>query len=282
MGSFSLIILHMVTKPAICYTEIELSGRHSMDIKGIAAIVTGGASGLGAATARALAEAGARVTVLDRDGDGAAAVANGIGGLGLKCDVADGEAVEAAMGEARAEHGSCGVLVNCAGIAPAKRIVGRDGPMELEDFEAVIKVNLIGTFNLMRLAAAEMAGRAANEDGECGVIVNTASIAAYEGQIGQAAYAASKGGIAALTLPAAREFASIGVRVLAIAPGLFATPLLLNMPQEVQDSLTDTLPFPKRFGKPEEFAALVLHMTGNPVMNGEVVRLDSALRMQPR
>ncbi|MCK5276789.1 MAG: SDR family NAD(P)-dependent oxidoreductase [Alphaproteobacteria bacterium] len=253
-----------------------------MDIKDIAAIVTGGASGLGAATARALAAAGAKVTVLDRDGDGAAAVANGIGGLGLKCDVADGEAVEATLDEARAEHGPCGILVNCAGIAPARRIVGRDGPMKLEDFEAVIRVNLIGSFNLMRLAAAEMAGRAPNEDGERGVIVNTASIAAYEGQIGQAAYAASKGGIAALTLPAAREFASIGVRVLAIAPGLFGTPLLLNMPQEVQDNLTATLPFPKRFGKPEEFAALVLHMAGNPVMNGEVVRLDNALRMQPR
>ncbi len=253
-----------------------------MNIKDIAAIVTGGASGLGAATARALAEAGARVTVLDRDGDGAAAVANGIGGLGLNCDVADGEAVEAALDEARAAHGLCGILVNCAGIAPARRIVGRDGPMKLEDFEAVIKVNLIGTFNLMRLGAAEMAGRAPNEDGERGVIVNTASIAAYEGQIGQAAYAASKGGIAALTLPAAREFASIGVRVLAIAPGLFATPLLLNMPEDVQDSLTATLPFPKRFGKPKEFAALVLHMAANPVMNGEVVRLDSALRMQPR
>ncbi|MBE9558657.1 MAG: SDR family NAD(P)-dependent oxidoreductase [Proteobacteria bacterium] len=253
-----------------------------MDIKDVAAIVTGGASGLGAATARALAEGGAKVTVLDRDGDGAAAVANGVGGLGLNCDVADGEAVEAALAEARAEHGPCGILVSCAGIAPAKRIVGRDGPMKLEDFEAVIRVNLIGSFNLMRLAAAEMAGRAPNEDGERGVIVNTASIAAYEGQIGQAAYAASKGGIAALTLPAAREFASIGVRVLAIAPGLFATPLLLNMPGDLQDSLTATLPFPKRFGKPEEFAALVLHMAANPVMNGEVVRLDSALRMQPR
>lgn len=253
-----------------------------MDINGVAAIVTGGASGLGAATARALSENGAKVTVLDRDGDGAAAVANGIGGLGLKCDVADAEAVEAVFDEARSEYGPCGVLVNCAGIAPAKRIVGRDGPMKLADFEAVIQVNLVGTFNVMRLAAAEMAGRAANDDGERGIVVNTASIAAYEGQIGQSAYAASKGGIAALTLPAAREFASIGVRVLAIAPGLFGTPLLLNMPREVQDSLTATLPFPKRFGKPEEFAALVLHMIGNPVMNGEVVRLDSALRMQPR
>jgi NAD(P)-dependent dehydrogenase (short-subunit alcohol dehydrogenase family) len=253
-----------------------------MDIKGIAAIVTGGASGLGAATASALAGRGAKVTVLDRDGDGAAAMGNTVGGLGLKCDVADAEEVEAALDEARGQHGPCGILVNCAGIAPASRIVGRDGPMKLADFEAVIQVNLVGTFNVMRLCATEMAGRPANEDGERGVIVNTASIAAYEGQIGQAAYAASKGGIAALTLPAAREFASIGVRVLAIAPGLFGTPLLLNMPQEVQDSLTATLPFPKRFGKPDEFAALALHMIGNPVLNGEVVRLDSALRMQPR
>ncbi len=253
-----------------------------MDIKGVAAIVTGGASGLGAATARALAERGAKVTVLDRDGDGAAAVANGIGGLGLRCDVGDPDGVAAVIDEARAVHGPCGVLVNCAGIAPAKRIIGRGGPMDLADFESVIQVNLIGTFNVMRLAAAEMAGRTANADGERGVIVNTASIAAFEGQIGQAAYAASKGGIAALTLPAAREFASIGVRVLAIAPGLFGTPLLLNMPQDVQDSLASTLPFPRRFGKPEEFASLVLHMVGNPVMNGEIVRLDSALRMQPR
>jgi NAD(P)-dependent dehydrogenase (short-subunit alcohol dehydrogenase family) len=253
-----------------------------MDIKDVAAIVTGGASGLGAATARALAERGAKVTVLDRDGNGAAAVANGIGGLGLSCDVADADGVAAVIDEARAVHGPCGILVNCAGIAPAKRIIGRDGPMSLSDFEAVIQVNLIGSFNVMRLAAAEMAGRPANDDGERGVVVNTASIAAYEGQIGQAAYAASKGGIAALTLPAAREFASIGVRVLAIAPGLFGTPLLLNMPAEVQDNLASTLPFPRRFGQPEEFASLVLHMIDNPVMNGEVVRLDSGLRMQPR
>ena len=253
-----------------------------MDIRGVAAIVTGGASGLGAATARALAERGAKVTVLDRDGDGAAAVANGIGGLGLRCDVGDADGVAAVIDEARAAHGPCGVLVNCAGIAPAKRIIGRDGPMNLADFESVIQVNLIGTFNVMRLAATEMAGRTANADGERGVIVNTASIAAFEGQIGQAAYSASKGDVHAMMLPLAREFASIGVRVLAIAPGLFGTPLLLNMPQDVQDSLASTLPFPRRFGKPEEFASLVLHMVGNPVMNGEIVRLDSALRMQPR
>jgi len=253
-----------------------------MDVTGVAAVVTGGASGLGAATARALAKAGAKVTVLDRDGNGAVAVANIIGGLGLGCNVADAEAVAVALDEARAVHGPCGIAVNCAGIAPAKRIVGADGPMPLQDFQQVIEVNLIGTFNVMRLAAAEMAGRGPNADGERGVIVNTASIAAFEGQVGQSAYAASKGAVAALTLPAAREFAAIGVRVLAIAPGLFATPMLRGLPQEVQDSLAATLPFPKRLGKPEEFAALVMHMIGNPVCNGEVVRLDSALRMQPR
>ena len=253
-----------------------------MDAAGVGAIVTGGASGLGAATAQALAAAGARVTVLDRDGNGAVAVANTIGGLGVGCNVADAQAVAVALNEARSAHGPCGIAVNCAGIAPARRIVGADGPMPLEDFQQVIQVNLIGTFNVMRLAAAEMAGREPNADGERGVIVNTASIAAFEGQVGQSAYAASKGAVAALTLPAAREFAAIGVRVLAIAPGLFATPMLRKMPQDVQDSLAETLPFPKRFGKPDEFAALVMHMIGNPVMNGEIVRLDSALRMQPR
>ncbi len=253
-----------------------------MDVGGVAAIVTGGASGLGAATAQALAAAGAQVTILDRDGNSAVAVANTIGGLGLGCNVADAEAVAVAMDEARSAHGPCGIAVSCAGIAPARRIVGTDGPMPLEDFQQVIQVNLIGTFNVMRLAAAEMAGRTANADGERGVIVNTASIAAFEGQVGQSAYAASKGAVAALTLPAAREFATIGVRVLAIAPGLFATPLLRGLPEDVRDSLAATLPFPKRFGKPEEFAALVMHMVGNPVLNGEIVRLDSALRMQPR
>jgi NAD(P)-dependent dehydrogenase (short-subunit alcohol dehydrogenase family) len=253
-----------------------------MDAAGVGAIVTGGASGLGAATAQALAAAGAKVTVLDRDGNGAVAVANTIGGLGVGCNVADAEAVAVALNEARSAHGPCGIAVNCAGIAPARRIVGADGPMPLEDFQQVIQVNLIGSFNVMRLAAAEMAGRAPNADGERGLIVNTASIAAFEGQVGQSAYAASKGAVAALTLPAAREFAAIGVRVLAIAPGLFATPLLRGMPEDVRDSLAETLPFPKRFGKPEEFAALVMHMVGNPVLNGEIVRLDNALRMQPR
>ena len=253
-----------------------------MDIKGIAAIVTGGASGLGAATARALAAAGARVAVLDREGDGAAAVAKAIGGLGLECDVADGQGAEAALVEARATHGPCGILVNCAGIAPAGRIVGRDGPMKLEDFEAVIKVNLIGSFNLMRLAAAEMAGRAPNGDGERGIIVNTASIAAYEGQIGQAAYAASKGGVVGMAIALAREFARDGIRVMTISPGPFDTPLFGAMPANAHQRLLDAAQFPDRAGKPAEYGQLVVSIVENPMLNGESIRLDGAIRMGPR
>ncbi len=253
-----------------------------MEIKGMPALVTGGGSGLGAATARALAAAGATVAVLDRNIAAANAVATEIGGHAIECDVADAASGERAVAAARAAHGPAGLCVNCAGIGPAARIAGRDGPMPLADFARVIEVNLIGTFNILRLAAADMAGRTPNAEGERGVIINTASIAAFEGQIGQAAYAASKGGVAALTLPAAREFARIGVRVLCIAPGLFATPMLMGLPEKARDSLAATLPFPSRFGRPEEFADLALHMIGNPVMNGTVVRLDSALRMQPR
>lgn len=249
---------------------------------GVPAIVTGGGSGLGAATARALASAGAKVAVLDRNTETAEAVAAEIDGLALTCDVTDPADGEAAVAAAADRFGPAGICVNCAGIGPAGRIVGRDGPMPLEDFARVIQVNLIGTFNILRLAAAGMADRDPNADGERGVIINTASIAAFEGQIGQAAYAASKGGVAALTLPAAREFARIGVRVLTIAPGLFETPMLQSLPQAVQDSLAATLPFPSRLGRPEEYARLALSMIDNPVMNGEVVRLDSALRMQPR
>jgi len=249
---------------------------------GVPAIVTGGGSGLGAATARALAAAGAQVAVLDRNPEAADAVATEIDGLALTCDVTDPAAGEAAIAAAADKFGHAGICVNCAGIGPAGRIVGRDGPMPLDDFATVIQVNLIGTFNILRLAAAGMAEREPNADGERGVIINTASIAAFEGQIGQAAYAASKGGVAALTLPAAREFARMGVRVLTIAPGLFETPMLQSLPQAVQDSLAATLPFPSRLGRPEEYARLALSMIDNPVMNGEVVRLDSALRMQPR
>jgi NAD(P)-dependent dehydrogenase (short-subunit alcohol dehydrogenase family) len=252
-----------------------------MDVKGLAAIVTGGGSGLGAETARQLAAAGAKVTVLDVNGEAAAAVAKETGGLGLACDVGSAEAAEAAVAEARQAHGPCRVLVNCAGIAPAKRIVGRDGPMPLSAFEQVIRVNLIGSFNLLRLAAADMLGAdPLNADGERGVIISTASIAAVEGQLGQVAYAASKAGIMGMMLPAAREFAKAGVRVLTIAPGLIATPLLLNMPKEVQDNLAGQVPFPHRFGTPAEYARLVLHICDNVMLNADTIRLDGAMRMQ--
>jgi NAD(P)-dependent dehydrogenase (short-subunit alcohol dehydrogenase family) len=251
-----------------------------MDVRGHGAIVTGGGSGLGAETARALARAGAKVCVLDVNAEAVAAVAQEIAGLGLVCDVAGAEAAEAAVAQARKAHGPCRVLVNCAGIAPAKRIVGRKGTMALADFEQVIRINLIGSFNLLRLASADMAGADALEDGERGVVVSTSSVAAVEGQIGQAAYAASKAGIIGMMLPAAREFAKIGIRIMTIAPGLIGTPLLLNMPQEVQDNLAGQVPFPHRFGKPEEFADLVMHIVQNRMLNGDVIRLDGAMRMQ--
>jgi len=252
-----------------------------MEIKGHAAIITGGASGLGAATARALAAAGAKVALLDVNEKAAGEVAQEIGGIAVGCDVADARSGEDAVKRAAENHGPARILVNCAGIGPAKRIVGRDGPMPLEDYERVIRVNLIGTFNMMRLVAAGMQS-VEPIDGERGVIVSTASVAAFEGQIGQAAYASSKGGVAALTLPAAREFAQFGVRVLAIAPGIFGTPMLRALPQEAQDSLGASVPFPKRLGEPREFAALVMHCIRNGYLNGEVIRLDGALRMAPR
>ena len=253
-----------------------------MELKGQAAIVTGGASGLGAATARALAAAGAKVTVFDINEAGAASVARDIGGVGIGCDVASADGAKAGIEKAKAAHGAARILVNCAGVGPAKRIVGRDGPQPLEDFERVIRINLIGTFNMMRLVAADMQTVEPFADGERGVIVSTASIAAFEGQIGQAAYASSKGGVAALTMPAARELAQFGIRVLAIAPGIFATPMLTALPQETQDSRGASVPFPKRLGRPSEYAALVLHCIHNGYLNGEVIRLDGALRMAPR
>jgi NAD(P)-dependent dehydrogenase (short-subunit alcohol dehydrogenase family) len=252
-----------------------------MDVKGQAAIVTGGASGLGAATARMLAAAGAKVAIVDVNGKAAAEIAAELKGVAIACDVADSASGEAAVKKAAAAHGPARILVNCAGVGPAKRIVGRDGPMPLADYEHVIRINLIGTFNMMRLAAAGMQALPLT-DGERGVIVSTASVAAFEGQIGQAAYASSKGGVAALTLPAAREFAQSGIRVLAIAPGIFATPMLQALPQEAQDSLGASVPFPKRLGEPREFAALVMHCIHNGYLNGEVIRLDGALRMAPR
>ncbi len=248
----------------------------------MAAVVTGGGSGLGEATATALAAAGARVAVLDRNAAAAAGVAARIGGVAFACDVTEAASAEAALAAAAAAHGPARLLVNCAGIATAGRIVGREGPLALEAFAAVVQVNLIGTFNLLRLAAAAMAGLAPLDDGERGVVVNTASVAAFDGQVGQAAYAASKAGVVGLTLPAARELARHGIRVVTIAPGLFATPMMAALPAEVQASLGASVPFPSRLGAPAEFAALVLHIAQNRMLNGETIRLDGALRMAPR
>lgn len=253
-----------------------------MQIKDIAALVTGGGSGLGAATARLLAQGGAKVGILDVNAEKGEAVAREIGGTFARCDVADAANAEAAIAACRDAHGPARVLVNCAGIATGARIVGREGPMPLGEFERTIRVNLIGSFNMMRLAAAEMSLLDPLETGERGVVVSTASVAAFEGQIGQAAYSASKGGIVSLTLPAAREFARFGIRVNAIAPGLMLTPLVDGLPQETQDGLAEAIPFPHRLGKPEEFADLVAAIIGNTYLNGEVIRLDGALRMQPK
>lgn len=253
-----------------------------MNPKGQVAIVTGGASGLGEASARALAAAGARVAILDLSEARATEVAASIGGIALKCDVADAASAEAAVASVTAQLGAARMLVHCAGVGGAARIVGRNGPMPLDAFERIVRINLIGTFNLMRLAASAMSKLDPLEDGERGVVITVSSVAAFEGQLGQAAYAASKGGIAALVLPAARELAQFGIRVLAIAPGFFLTPLLYELPKDVQDNLAATIPFPKRLGKPEEFAALALQMVQNLSLNGEVVRLDGALRLPPR
>jgi NAD(P)-dependent dehydrogenase (short-subunit alcohol dehydrogenase family) len=254
-----------------------------MQIEGQAAIVTGGGSGLGAQTARALAQRGARVTVLDINEAGAAAVAQEIGGLGLRCDITGPASVEAALATAGQRHGVARILMNIAGIGSAKRIVGKDGrAAPLEDFRRVIEVNLIGTYNVCRLAAAQMAATEPLADGERGVIVNTASVAAFDGQVGQEAYSASKGGVASMTLPMARDLAQHGIRVVTIAPGLFLTPLVAELPQPVQESLAASIPFPKRLGKPEEFAHLAAAIVENLALNGEVIRLDGALRMAPR
>lgn len=253
-----------------------------MEIEGQTAIVSGGASGLGRATAKALAEAGVRVAILDVNEAAAADAARETGGFAIGCDVTEAASVEAAFVVARERHGPARIAINCAGVGTAGRIVGRDGPLPLDLFRRVIEVNLIGTFNVMRIAAAEMSTLDPLAGGERGIIVSTASVAAYEGQIGQAAYSASKGGIVALTLPAARELARYGVRVVAIAPGIFETPMLQGLPQNVQDGLAASVPFPSRLGRPEEYASLVLHLCRNPMINGEVIRLDGALRMAPR
>lgn len=253
-----------------------------MRIDGVAALVTGGGSGLGAATARALAERGARVALLDFNLDAAKAVAADIGAIAVECNVSDAASAEAAVAEAAAQHGPARILVNCAGIAPARRMLGRQGTMPLDDFRRVIEVNLIGSFNLLRLFAAGAAVLPPTDTGERGVAINTASVAAYEGQIGQTGYAASKGGIVGLTLPAARELAADAIRVMAIAPGVFETAMLKGLPEAAQESLGVAVPFPSRLGRPAEYAALALHIIENPMLNGEVIRLDGALRMGPK
>ena len=253
-----------------------------MNLNGQAAVVTGGGSGLGEATAVALAAAGAKVAVFDLNEDAARGVAERIGGIAVPCDVADEHQATAALAAAAQAHGPARVLVNCAGVATPGRIVGKDGPLPLAAFERVIRVNLIGTFNMMRLAAAAMTPLDPMEDGERGVIVNTASVAAFDGQIGQPAYAASKSGVVGLTLPAARELARFGIRVMTIAPGLFGTPMLFGLPKEAQASLGASVPFPARLGEAHEYAALVLHIMANRMLNGETIRLDGALRMAPK
>jgi NAD(P)-dependent dehydrogenase (short-subunit alcohol dehydrogenase family) len=253
-----------------------------MDIKGLAAIVTGGGSGLGQATARALAQAGAKVALFDIDEAKAQATAAEIGGIGLGCDVSSEASVMAAMDKARTTHGVARICVSCAGVVTPGKVVGRKGPMALDTYARVIGVNLIGTFNLMRLAAADMATQEPLEDGERGVVINTASIAAWDGQIGQCAYASSKAGVVGLTLPAARELAPLGIRVMAIAPGYMGTPMLDGMPAEVMDGLVASTLFPHRLGKPSEFAKMVLAIIDNPMLNGSAVRLDGAVRMPPQ
>ena len=254
-----------------------------MQIQGQAALVTGGASGLGEATARELARLGAKVAVLDRNQALAEKVAADIGGVACACDITDTDRVNAALDKAAAAHGPARILMNVAGIGSAKRIVGKDGnPAPLEDFVRVVQINLIGSYNVSRLFAARCAKLDATEGGDKGVMVFTASAAAFDGQVGQQAYSASKGGLVGMTLPMARDLAQHGIRVCTLAPGLFATPLLLELPEPVQQSLAASIPFPNRLGKPSEFAELACHIVTNGHLNGEVIRIDGALRMAPR
>lgn len=251
-----------------------------MDVGGAGAIVTGGASGLGGATAARLAAAGAKVAIFDLNQEAGEAHASAIGGRFFRVDVTDDAQVAGALAQAEEAHGTGRILVNCAGIAPAAKVIERDGgPAPLGAFAQVVSINLVGTFNVLSQFAARLHRADLWNGEERGVIVNTASVAAFEGQIGQAAYAASKGGVVSLTLPVAREFARHSIRVMAIAPGLFLTPMMASFPQEVQDSLGRQVPFPPRLGKPEEYAELVAAIVANPMLNGEVIRLDGAIRM---
>jgi NAD(P)-dependent dehydrogenase (short-subunit alcohol dehydrogenase family) len=255
-----------------------------MDLRTVRAVVTGGASGLGRATASRLAAAGARVAVLDLPASAGAGVAAALGDTAVftPADVTSGDEVARALETARERLGGINVLVNCAGIGTAMKTYGRSGPARLEDFARVIQVNLIGTFNCIRLAAGHMARNDPAASGERGVVINTASVAAFDGQIGQAAYSASKGGIVGMTLPIARDLAELGVRVVTIAPGIFDTPLLATLPEPVRVSLGKQVPFPSRLGRPDEYAALAVHIVENEMLNGETIRLDGAIRMQPR
>lgn len=255
-----------------------------MQLENSALIVTGGGSGLGAATARRLASGGASVLIADIDAAGGHRTASGIGERArfVETDVSDGASARQAVDAATEAFGGVRGLVNCAGIATATRVVGTDGPHPLDEFARVVMVNLVGSFNMIRLAGAEMVANEPDAGGERGVIVNTASVAAFDGQIGQAAYAASKGGVAAMTLPVAREFARAGIRVMTIAPGIFDTPMMAGLPEKARASLATQIPFPSRLGTPDEYAALVLHIVANQMLNGEVIRLDGAIRMAPR
>lgn len=255
-----------------------------MEVNNNVAIVTGGASGLGLATGKRLAAAGARVALWDLDGDQAVQAAEGLnhGAIGLAVDVSDGAAAEAALAATLQAFGAVHFCINCAGVATAGRAVGRDGPLPLARFARTIEINLIGTFNVLRLAAGAMARNDPDGDGARGVIVNTASVAAFDGQIGQAAYSASKAGVAGMTLPLARDLAALGIRVNTIAPGVFETPMMAGMTAEVRDPLIAMVQCPKRLGDPDEYAALVEHIIGNGYLNGETIRLDAAIRMPPR
>jgi NAD(P)-dependent dehydrogenase (short-subunit alcohol dehydrogenase family) len=249
-----------------------------MRIEGSSALVAGGASGLGAATARRLAADGAQVTIADKNAEKGEALAGELGARFVECDVTDADSVQAAVEAA----GELRISVCCAGVGWAEKTAGKRGPHSFDPFQTVININLIGTFNVLRLAAAAMLGNEPDEEGERGVCINTASIAAYDGQIGQLAYSASKGGIVGMTLPAARDLASSGIRVVTIAPGLFDTPLLAGLPEEARAALGEQVPHPHRLGRPDEYADLAAHIVANPMLNGEVIRLDGALRMPPR
>jgi NAD(P)-dependent dehydrogenase (short-subunit alcohol dehydrogenase family) len=253
-----------------------------MNPSGQVAIVTGGGSGLGEATARALAARGAKVALLDVGLARAEQVAAELGGIALKCDVSSADDAEAAVAAAARQLGEPRILINCAGIAIALKTIGKDGAHPLDMFRKVIEVNLIGSFNMIRLVAARTSALEPLSGGERGVIVNTASVAAFDGQIGQAAYAASKGGVVGMTLPVARDLARSGIRVMTIAPGIFRTPMLAGLPQDAQDSLGQQVPFPPRLGDPAEYAALALHIVENQMLNGETIRLDGAIRMPPK